>query len=694
MIGKRLDRVSSIATRLIRVLAFDNQSRQTDVSSPTLRRIGTLRSWNAPRYLRESRHGGVLKLFLRPLMKTLQKIAGVALTCGLAAVGYGIYHTTAPASSALGTVATSRQSQVLVDQAPLKTAQQLALQANLPEERLLAREALRLADHEVDLAFAAALHDAKEHPPALSADAKEIQARLQKAEKALGDDIVHVAQITAAEAKATGDKKDEVGDELELAKAQQELDQDEVDDARQDLIRAGGDPQDRIQSMVQEHETSTKATEAALANSAEAAEKPGLVFRVAEWWSLHQRLQMLWHAKSDADAKQAALAQTHNTLDSQVHAGDTVTAAPEPSVVAQVARAATPAAARPKRSHEESKSLVKAAMDRSSKQKLVSDFDKRIDDERELSADYSKWIDVVAGHQRKVMNSAFRGLAVILAIALVGMFFDTWVASLLRRTKLDRRQLETLNGVTRVSLQVISALLTLLVIFGLPGQLGTFLGLAGAGLTVALKDFITGFLGWFVLMGKNGIRLGDWVEINGVTGEVVELGMFHTVLLETGNWTDSGHPTGRRVTFTNGYAIEGHYFNFSTSGQWLWDELKIVLPLGQNPYPVVQAIQKQVTQVTTESAQQAEREWHAAQRSGDSSVLSAAPSVNARPVINGVEISVRYITRAHESPIFRAKLNQILINLLDPQAPAAVPNKPNESEQTVPELVGTFQSPR
>jgi small-conductance mechanosensitive channel len=626
-------------------------------------------------------------------MKTLQNIAGVALTFGLAAVGYGIYRTTTPAS-ALGTVATSKQSQALVDQTPLKTAQQLALQANLPEERLLAREALRLADHEVDLAFAAALHDAKEHPPALSADAKEIQARLQRTEKILGDDIAHVAQLTASEAKATGDQKDEVGDELELAKAQQELDQDEVDDAKQDLIRAGGDPQDRIQSMVQEHETSTKATEAALANSAEAPEKPGLVFRVAEWWSLRQRQQMLWRAKSDADAKQAVLAQSHNTLDSQVHAGDTATAASDTSVVAQAARATTPAAARPKRSHEESKSLVKAAMDRSSKQRLVSDFDKRIDDEKELSADYSKWIDVVAGHQRKVVNSTLRGLAVILVIALVGMFFDTWVASLLRRTKLDRRQVETLHGVTRVSLQVISLLLALLVIFGLPGQLGTFLGLAGAGLTVALKDFIIGFLGWFVLMGKNGIRLGDWVEINGVTGEVVELGMFHTVLSETGNWSDSGHPTGRRVTFTNGYAIEGHYFNFSTSSQWLWDELKIVLPLGQNPYPVVEAIQKQVTEVTTENAQQAEREWRAAQRSGDSSVLSAAPSVNARPVINGVEISVRYITRAHESSIFRAKLNQILINLLGPQSPEAVPNKPDEAQRTRPELVGTFQSSR
>src|SRR5260370_42600721 len=103
--------------------------------------------------------------------------------------------------------------------------------------------------------------------------------------------------------------------------------------------------------------------------------------------------------------------------------------------------------------------------------------------------------------------------------------------------------------IARVAVEVCAVVFILLVIFGPPSQLGTILGLAGGGLTVALKDFIVGFLGWFVLMGKNGVRLGDWVEINGVTGEVVELGMFHTVLLETGNWTDSGHPTGRRVTF-------------------------------------------------------------------------------------------------------------------------------------------------
>ena len=84
-------------------------------------------------------------------------------------------------------------------------------------------------------------------------------------------------------------------------------------------------------------------------------------------------------------------------------------------------------------------------------------------------------------------------------------------------------------------------------------------------------------------MGKNGIRVGDWVEINGVGGEVVEIGLFRTAMLETGNWTDKGHPTGRRVTFINSFAIKGQYFNFSTTGQWMWDEIEVTFPRMTTP---------------------------------------------------------------------------------------------------------------
>jgi small-conductance mechanosensitive channel len=212
--------------------------------------------------------------------------------------------------------------------------------------------------------------------------------------------------------------------------------------------------------------------------------------------------------------------------------------------------------------------------------------------------------------------------------------------------------------------QAVGALLFLFVVLGVPSQMPTIIGLAGAGLTVAMKDFIVAFFGWFMLMGRNGIRVGDWVEINGVVGEVVEINLLRTVLLETGNWADTGHPTGRKVAFVNSFAIEGHFFNFSTSGQWLWDEIEIMVPSDQDPYPIIESIQKMVAEETEANAHAAEEEWNRAARSHHAQSVSATPAINLRPTTSGVEVHVRYITRAHERYAMRTRLYQALVALL------------------------------
>jgi small-conductance mechanosensitive channel len=557
-----------------------------------------------------------------------------------------------------------------------------------------ARQALQLGDQEMDLAFALAVLDATQHPPEMTAKAKEIQARLQKAKDALAADQGRVAQLTAAEAKASGTQKDKLDDQLKLAQAQLELDQDEVDDGKEELIRAGGSLQDRIQAMSQEHDAASKASDATKVDVSAPIEPHGLIQRFQQWSELHRKQLQLWRAKQEALSAAAALALKDGSLERQLgaqatgaqndtSAGPAVAAAPPSTPVAGGKSATLGSAPTSAPSGEATATILETTQRRAADRKTLATLAKRIDNETLLANTYGQWIGTVAAEQRSLVNGALRGVLVILAIAFIAVLIDYAIGAIIRKTSMDRRQVATLRTVTRVTLQILVVLLILLVIFGRPTQLGTFLGLAGAGLTVALKDFIIAFFGWFVLMGKNGVRLGDWVEINGVTGEVVELGMFHTVLLETGNWTDLGHPTGRRVTFTNGFAVEGHYFNFSTSGQWLWDELQIVLPAGQNPYPVVEAVQKIVLEATSESAKQAEQEWKSATKSRDMTV-SAAPAINVKPVVGGVEISVRYVTRANERSLLRAKLNHAAVDLLGARLePGPVP-QPDVVHQAVP----------
>jgi small-conductance mechanosensitive channel len=213
-------------------------------------------------------------------------------------------------------------------------------------------------------------------------------------------------------------------------------------------------------------------------------------------------------------------------------------------------------------------------------------------------------------------------------------------------------------------LQLIGILSILLVIFGMPTNLATVIALAGAGITVAMKDFIVGFFGWFVLMGEDGLRAGDWVEINGVAGEVLKVGLLHTVILETGNWTDAGHPTGRKVSFVNSYAIEGHYFNFSTSGQWLWDEIEVQVPENADPYATSEALQKIAADETEANAKIAEGEWDRVASAHEKRAFSAAPSLSVRPTGSGITVVLRYITRANERFEVRARIYKAVVDLL------------------------------
>jgi hypothetical protein len=114
----------------------------------------------------------------------------------------------------------------------------------------------------------------------------------------------------------------------------------------------------------------------------------------------------------------------------------------------------------------------------------------------------------------------------------------------------------------------------------------------------------------------------------------------------------------------NSFAIEGHYFNFSTSGQWMWDELQLTIPAEQDPYAVVDGLQKLVAKDTEANAQKAEKEWQETTSRYRVEAFSAEPAINVKPSGSGVEVRVRYITRAYERHETRKRLYEAVVALL------------------------------
>jgi small-conductance mechanosensitive channel len=605
-------------------------------------------------------------------MTRLQKILALVLTAALAAVLFGWLRTTPLTTPKPQPSATAPRASDLVDQGALNRALQLAKLASGPDEQGFAQSAVRIADHELALAFASALRDLEARPPALDDAARQIEARREKSQALSDADQARVQELTEALKKAPEKQRDALQDQLNLAESQSDLDKDELEEADQDLTEAGGNQQQQIQAMIQQHEAEMQARAAPAAKTAPPADDRGLVRKTRSWWDLRGVQRRLDAAQTAADASAQSLAAERTRLAGKLDADKGGIAAlahhtREARTSGAAPAAATVAATVAPTSHADAAVLLDQTRRIVADQRILTSLDRRVADQRQLARVYRQWSAAVSVRSRAAAHELLFEVGIIVCLGLAVLVLDAWLRRLLDRPKLDRRQVETLRSIARAILRIVAVLLILLILFGVPNDLGTLLGLMGAGITVALKDFIVAFFGWLVLMGRNGMRLGDWVEINGVSGEVIDLGMFRTVLLETGS-NDASHPTGRRVTFTNSFAIEGHYFNFSTSGQWLWDELQLVVPATQDPNPIIEAISKQLTEATSASAREAEQEWRRAVPSQGGGAFSGAPTISVKPVLGGIEIGLRYITRANDRSALRATLYQSAVNLLGRKA--------------------------
>jgi small-conductance mechanosensitive channel len=554
-------------------------------------------------------------------------VLGLLLAACLAAVFWSAGPGAAPAAPAKSSAAAA------VDQQLLQTAQQLAALADTADEQVQARDAIHLADQEIDQAFATALRTAAAAPPPASGPLRTLADRIARLKPQIAAEQTRLAQLTKDSAASP-----KGADAMQLAQAQLSLDQDDLANAQRDLARQGGDPEARLERALQRHQSEQQQPisfpKIADRNSATMRDQIGV------WLSLRSKQEQLQNAARQATQQAAALLMQQKALE---------------AIAAPASAPASAAATDPE-------TVLARLRQISDQRKTLAEFDRRGQAAQQLTAVYETWNGLVGARRRATLHSLLRSLALILAILLVLVLADR--AVLKAFSDADRKRLHQLRLITAVAADFSAAILILLVVFGPPTQITTFLGLATAGLAVVMKDFIVSFFGWFALMGRNGVRVGDWVEIDGISGEVIDIGLLKTVLLEVGNWAESGHPTGRQVSFANSYALENHWFNFSTKGQWLWDELQATVPPAGDPYHLAEEIRAVVEAETQADTVLAEQDWEQVTHQYGVHPFSAKPVVDLRPGLTGLDVKVRYITRAHERFGVRSRLFEKIVGLL------------------------------
>lgn len=198
-------------------------------------------------------------------------------------------------------------------------------------------------------------------------------------------------------------------------------------------------------------------------------------------------------------------------------------------------------------------------------------------------------------------------------------------------------------------------------------KLGGFtvaLGVAGAGIAFALQEVIASFAGWLAIMFGGFYDTGDRVQLGGIKGDVMDIGVLRTTIMETGQWVDGDLYNGRIVLIANSYVFKEPVFNYSGDFPFLWDEIKIPIQYGSNYDMAKELILNIGIEVAGDLTNTSKEKWHSLQNKYRLEDAQTEPMISLVANDNWAEYTLRYVVgykkrRATKTALFTKILTQI-----------------------------------
>jgi small-conductance mechanosensitive channel len=260
------------------------------------------------------------------------------------------------------------------------------------------------------------------------------------------------------------------------------------------------------------------------------------------------------------------------------------------------------------------------------------------------------------------MDKAFyTALAVLLIYAVIKLIFEQLIANQIKEPK------------TRYSMRRISSLIAILTFIAvaiaiwvdnLQALLVSY-GILAAGAAVALQDVFKNLTGGIVIFLTGTYKIGDRIEVQGKIGDVIDIGIFYTTLLETNEWVMGDQATGRLSIIPNNYVLSGVVNNYTRDHPYIWDEISIPITYASDWKKALKIIESVVSVETRESAEKSDKsiskltdKYYLPKRSTETTVFVVLTD-------NWINFYIRYITEVRQRRTVKDRLNRRLLAELE-----------------------------
>ena len=227
------------------------------------------------------------------------------------------------------------------------------------------------------------------------------------------------------------------------------------------------------------------------------------------------------------------------------------------------------------------------------------------------------------------------------------------------------KDIKTKYAVRKNTMYTVSIILIVIIFFIWIQNINSitiFLGVAGAGLALALQEAILCIAGWFLIVMRHPFEAGDRIEINGIKGDVIDVRIFQTSVLEIGNWVDADQSTGRIVNFPNSFVFKHANYNYSRGFEFIWHEMPILLTFESDWKRGKEIMMSHAKNLAEGLEDQVSRKIDAMRNRYMIYYGKLTPIVYVNIKDSGVELTLRYLIEAKKRRSAQDQLCQAILN--------------------------------
>jgi small-conductance mechanosensitive channel len=197
------------------------------------------------------------------------------------------------------------------------------------------------------------------------------------------------------------------------------------------------------------------------------------------------------------------------------------------------------------------------------------------------------------------------------------------------------------------------------------GELALFLGVIGAGVAFALQEVIASVAGWMAVSFGRFYSTGDRIQLGGIVGDVIDIGILRTTLMECGEWVKSDLYNGRIVRVANSFVFKEPVYNYSADFPFLWDEIVVRVRYGSDWQYAKDAFGRVLNEVTADYVVQSRDAWDNAVRVYRLEEARIDPMVTLVMTDNWLEFTCRYVVDYRRRRLIKDQLYMRILDAVD-----------------------------